>query len=82
MLTVRLDDRLNTLARKAAAAEGASMSEFMRRAIAERAKRALSGDTSGRLEDVIGAVRGGGAGSARHSGEAFADLLTERRKRS
>lgn len=82
MLTVRLDDRLDTLARKAAAAEGASMSEFMRRAIAERAERAHSSDASGRLEDVIGAVRGGRAGSARHSGEAFADLLTERRKRS
>jgi hypothetical protein len=83
VLTVRLDDRLNTLARKAAAAEGASMSEFMRRAIAERAGRALSNDASSCLQDVIGAVHGGGTSSARRSGEAFADLLTERpRKRS
>jgi hypothetical protein len=32
--------------------------------------------------DATGAVRSGGAGHARHSGEAFADLLRERRKRS
>jgi hypothetical protein len=82
MLTVRLDDRLNTLARKAAAMEGASVSEFMRRAIAERAERALSSDASGRLADVIGAVHGGGTGGARDSGGAFAEMLAERRKRS
>ena len=82
MLTVRLDDRLDMLARKAAAMEGASVSEFMRRAIAERAERALSNDASGRLADVIGTVRGGGAANARDSGGAFAELLAERRKRS
>jgi len=54
----------------------------MRRAIAERAERALSSDTCERLQDVIGAVRGGGAGRARDSGDAFAGLLVERRKRS
>jgi len=81
MLTVRLDDRLDTLTRKAAA-EGSSVSEFMRRAIAERAERALSSDSSGRLADVIGAVHGGGAGGARDSGGAFAELLAERRERS
>jgi Family of unknown function (DUF6290) len=82
MLTVRLDDRLDTLARKAAATEGASVSEFMRRAIAERAEQALAGDASGRLADVIGTVHGGGSGGARDSGGAFAELLAERRKRS
>jgi hypothetical protein len=82
MLTVRLDDRLDTLARKAAAMEGSSVSEFTRRAIAERAERALANDASGRLADVIGAVRGGGAGEARDSGGAFAELLAERRARS
>lgn len=58
------------------------MSEFMRRAIAERAERALESNAIGRLEDVIGAVHGGGAGSARRSGEAFGDLLSRRGKRS
>lgn len=82
MLTVRLDDRLETLARKAAAMEGATVSEFMRRAIAERAQRTLAGDAGGRLADVIGAVRGGGAGHARASGRAFAELLAERGKRA
>jgi hypothetical protein len=82
MLTVRLDDRLNTLARRAAAMEGASVSEFTRRAIAERAERALSSDASGRLADVIGTVHSGGAGDARDSGGAFAELLVERRERS
>jgi hypothetical protein len=82
MLTVRLDDRLDTLAKKAAAIEGASVSDFMRRAIAERAERALSNNASGRLEDVIGAIHGGGAGGARDSGGAFAELLAERRKHS
>jgi hypothetical protein len=82
MLTVRLDDRLDILARKAAAMEGASVSEFMRRAIAERAERALSGDTAGRLADVIGAVRGGGTTVSRDSGGALTELLAERHKRS
>ncbi len=82
MLTVRLDDRLDMLARKAAAMEGASVSEFMRRAIAERAERALSGDTTGRLADVIGAVHGGGTPAARDSGQAFTELLAERHKRT
>jgi hypothetical protein len=82
VLTVRLDDRLDMLARKAAAMEGASVSEFMRRAIAERAERALSGDTNGRLADVIGAVHGGGTASARVSGDAFTEMLAERRERS
>jgi hypothetical protein len=82
MLTVRLDERLDSLARKAAAKEGATMSEFMRRAISERAERTLTGDTRERLADAIGAVHGGGGGRARESGRAFGDLLAARRKRA
>lgn len=82
MLTVRLDDRLDSLTRKAAAMEGATVSEFMRRAVAERAQRTLAGDARERLADVIGTVRGAGTGRARQSGEAFADLLADRRKRA
>jgi hypothetical protein len=79
MLTVRLDDRLDRLARKAAAMEGATVSEFMRRAISERAERTLAGSPQERLADTIGVVRGGG-GQARESGAAFSALLSERRK--
>jgi hypothetical protein len=78
MLTVRLDERLDSLARKAAAMEGASVSEFMRRAIAERAQRTLAGDARESLSDVIGVVHSGGAGHARDSGWALAELLAER----
>ncbi|MCL2768909.1 MAG: DUF1778 domain-containing protein [Solirubrobacterales bacterium] len=77
---MRLDDQLDSLAKRAAAREGATVSEFMRRAIAERAQRTLSGDTQGSLADVIGAVHGGGAGRARDSGRAFGELLVERRR--
>jgi Protein of unknown function (DUF1778) len=78
MLTVRLDDQLDSLARRAAAMEGASVSEFMRRAIAERAQRTLSEDARERLADVIGVVHSGGRGQARDSGRALTDLLAER----
>jgi Family of unknown function (DUF6290) len=82
MLTVRLDDRLDKLTKKAAAMEGASVSEFMRRAISERAERTLAGGTQERLRDVLGAIHGGGGGHARDTGGAFTELLTQRRKRS
>lgn len=81
MLTVRLDDRLDSLTRRAAALEGASVSEFMRRAIAERAQRTLAGNARERLADVIGAVHGSGEGHARQSGQAFSELLAGQRQR-
>jgi Protein of unknown function (DUF1778) len=82
VLTVRLDDRLDSLARKAAAVEGATMSEFMRRAIAERAQRTLAGDARESLADVIGAVHGRGTSRARDSGRGLAELLAERHGRA
>jgi len=78
MRSLRLDSHLDELTCKAAAIEGSSVSEFMRRAIMERAERTLAGGARERLHDVIGAVNGGG-GHARNSGSAFADLLAQRR---
>jgi Protein of unknown function (DUF1778) len=79
--SLRLDNQLDEMTRKAAAIEGSSVSEFMRRAIAERAERTLAGGAKKRLHDVVGAINGGG-GRARDTGAAFADLLAQRRTRT
>jgi len=78
--SVRLDPELDELVQRAAAHEGSSVSEFLRRAAAERARRTLAQRPSDELGDVIGAVRSDG-GHARRTGEAFADLLASRRRR-
>jgi hypothetical protein len=78
---VRLDPELEELVRRAAAHEGASVSEFLRRAAADRAQRTLARRPGDELADVIGAVRSDG-GRARRSGVAFADVLDERRGRA
>lgn len=56
------------------------MSEFIRRAAAERADATLAvvGDGGG-LADVLGVVHGGG-GRARRTGQAFGELMAERGK--
>lgn len=54
------------------------MSEFMRRAVADRARRTLG--ARDQLEDVLGAVRTDG-GVARRTGVAFGELLQARRER-
>jgi hypothetical protein len=76
---VRLEPSLDDRVRRAAAAEGSTVSEFLRSAAAERADRTLAHRNSDRLADVIGSVRGGGVGRARDSGAAFGELLAERR---
>ena len=81
MRSLRLEPALDERVRKAAEAEGSSVSEFLRRAAAERADRTLSNRNSDRLADVIGSVRGGGRGRARDTGVAFGELLAERRAR-
>jgi hypothetical protein len=81
MRSVRLDDALDERVRQAAAVEGASVSEFIRRALAERAESALSTGASERLADVIGTIRGGG-GQARNTGKAFGDLMARQHKRA
>jgi len=77
--SLRLDPELDERVRRAATLEGSSISEFLRRAAAERADRTLSQRDSDRLADIVGIVHGGG-GRARDSGKAFADLLTELRR--
>lgn len=79
MRSVRLEPALDERVRRAAAAEGSSVSEFLRRAAAERAERTLANRNSDRLADVLGSVRGGGAGRARDTGAAFGELLAEKR---
>lgn len=63
------------MVKRAAAQEGSSVSEFLRRAAVERANRTLA--ARDQLDDVIGAVRTGG-GSAARSGTAFRELLVSR----
>jgi hypothetical protein len=79
MRSLRLEPQLDEQVRRAAQAEGTSISEFLRQAAAERAERTLSEHNSDRLADLIGVVHGGGRGRARDTGAAFAELLVERR---
>jgi len=78
MRSIRLDPELDELVQRAAAHEGVSVSEFLRRAAADRARSTLA--NRDQLHDVIGAVKSDG-GTARRSGEAFAELLRTRRQR-
>ncbi|MHB8660215.1 MAG: type II toxin -antitoxin system TacA 1-like antitoxin [Solirubrobacteraceae bacterium] len=77
MRSIRLDPELDDLVRRAAAQEGASVSEFMRRAAADRARRTLG--ARDQLDDVLGAVRTK-VGVARRTGAAFGELLQARRE--
>jgi len=79
MRSLRLEPALDERVRRAASTEGATVSEFIRRAVAERADRTLSARNSERLADLIGTVHAGG-GSARDTGAAFGELLAERRR--
>ena len=80
MRSLRLDPELDKKVRRAAAANGESVSEFLRRAAAERADETLAGRPSERFADVAGVVHGGG-GRARRTGAAFNESLAEGRKR-
>jgi hypothetical protein len=79
--SLRLDDDLEDRVRRAAAAEGASVSEFLRRAATERADATLATGAGDALADVLGSVHGGG-GRARRTGGAFSELLAHRNPRS
>ncbi|MGH9300302.1 MAG: DUF1778 domain-containing protein [Acidimicrobiales bacterium] len=80
MRSLRLDPDLDEKIRRAAATKGESVSEFLRRAAAERAEETLAGRPSERFADVAGVVHGGG-GRGRRTGAAFSESLTEGRKR-
>ena len=77
MRSIRLDPELDELVRRAAAHEGVTVSEFLRRGAAERAHRSLPPEDQ--LAGVIGAVRTSG-GVARRSGAAFGELLEDRKR--
>ncbi|MGH9006292.1 MAG: DUF1778 domain-containing protein [Acidimicrobiales bacterium] len=79
MRSLRLDPELDEKVRRAAAAKGESVSEFLRRAAAERADETLNVGTREQFDDVAGVVHGGG-GRARQSGRAFTDALVRDRK--
>ena len=76
MRSIRLDSVLEDRLRRAAAAEGASVSEFIRRAAAERADVVLASRKSEEFADILGVVHGGG-GRADRSSEAFTEGLVE-----
>ena len=78
MRSLRLDHELDARVQQAAAVEGASVSEFLRRAAAARAEATLANPAGQGLADVIGLVHGGGK-RARDTGGAFARHLADRR---
>lgn len=77
MRSVRLEPELEERMQRAAAAEGTSVSEFIRAAIAQRAERILDGGAQDQLADVIGSVRLGG-GVASRTGQAMGELVARR----
>ncbi len=79
MRSLRLDPDLDKKVRRAAAAKGESVSEFLRRAAAERVEETLADRPSERFADVAGVIHGGG-GRARRSGAAFTESLAEDHK--
>ncbi|MGL5928641.1 MAG: DUF1778 domain-containing protein [Dermatophilaceae bacterium] len=77
MTSLRLRPDLEARLRQAAEVRGESLSEFIRRAAADRADATLAASLDEDFADVLGVVHGGG-GRARRTGEAFAELVTER----
>ena len=75
MMSLRLDPELDRKVRRAAAAQGESVSEFIRRAAERRADETLVTSRRELFADVAGSVHGGG-GRARRTGEAFEETLT------
>jgi Ribbon-helix-helix protein, copG family len=80
MRSLRLSTELDERVRHAAEREGASVSEFLRRAASERAERTLA-DPAERLAYAIGAVEGHGDDLAYDTGEAFGETLEEKHSR-
>jgi Protein of unknown function (DUF1778) len=78
MRSLRLDPDLDEKVRRAAAAKGETVSEFLRQAAAERAEKTLAGRSSEQFADVAGVVHGGG-GRARRTGQAFTESVATKR---
>jgi hypothetical protein len=70
MRSLRLDPALSERLETAARSRGETVSEFIRRAIADRADSTLENADGADFSDVIGSVHGGG-GRARRTGRAF-----------
>lgn len=79
MKTVRLSPELEKRLQRAAAVAGESLSEFIRRAAAQRADALLDSGSREDFADVLGVIHGGG-GRARQTGKAFTDMLTDRQR--
>jgi hypothetical protein len=77
--SLRIDPELEERLQRAASIAGVSLSEFIRRAAAERADALLDGGDLTDFADVLGVVHGGG-GRARRTGEAFGELLANRKR--
>lgn len=75
MRSLRIDAELEDRLQRAAAVRGESLSEFIRRAAAERADATLRGGGDA-FDDVLGVVQGGG-GRAGRTGKAFTDVVVE-----
>lgn len=81
MKSLRLDPQLEARLQRAAAVRGESLSEFIRRAAAERPDATLAAEPATDFDDVLGVVHGGG-GRARRTGAAFTEVLAERTSRA
>ncbi|MGI8869010.1 MAG: DUF1778 domain-containing protein [Mycobacteriales bacterium] len=81
MKSLRLDPQLEARLQLAAAVKGESLSEFIRRAAAERATATLTAVPATDFDDVLGVVHGGG-GRARRTGAAFTETLADRASRA
>ena len=81
MRSLRLEAALEEAIERAAAARGETVSEFLRRAAADRVDATWTDDVEVRFDDVLGAIHGGG-GRARRTGRAFEELLVDKRART
>ena len=75
MKSLRIDPELEARLHRAAAIRGESLSEFIRRAAAERADATLVSEAAD-FDDILGVVHGGG-GRARRTGRAFTEIVRE-----
>lgn len=81
MRSLRLDPELEGRLQRAAAIRDESLSEFIRRAAAQRADATMMGSDAADLDDVLGVVHAGG-GRTRRTGAAFTDIVAERASRA
>jgi hypothetical protein len=74
-----LDAELEKRLQRAAVVVGESLSEFIRRAAAQRADALLDRGAHEDFTDVLGVIHGGG-GRARRTGKAFTDILADHKR--